>query len=98
MFSFLIAVAIGAYASNRIKIAPNDVEGVFGIDIEWQQSWNDAIAFFELIGSVCFWLISTGREARNYFDIAVLPWLSDLGISVTLPVLELPTKAIVRGE
>lgn len=89
MFTLLIAATLGAYASQRISIV-RDGE-IVSVSADYQRVWSDAIAFFTFLGALCNWFIGTGRNTRNYFDSAIVPWLSDRGISVQLPAIDLPT-------
>lgn len=89
MLTLLIAATLGAYASQRISIV-QDGE-IASMSIDYQRVWQDAIAFFASIGFACGWAFSTGRNARSYFDGAIVPWLNQRGISVSLPTIELPS-------
>lgn len=88
MLTLLLTAAIGAYASQRISFV-QDGE-IASMSVDYQRVLQDAIAFFALIGFVYNWAISTGRNARNYFDLAILPWLNQRGIEIQLPTIELP--------
>lgn len=96
MLTLLIAATLGAYASQRISIV-QDGE-IASMSIDYQRVWADAIAFFALIGFVYGWAISTGRNARNYFDLALLPWLNQRGISIQIPTIELPSLPATEAE
>jgi hypothetical protein len=88
MFTLLFTAAIGGYVSQRISVV-QDGE-IVSMSLDHKRVWNDAIAFFALIGFVYGWAISTGRNARNYFDLALLPWLEQRGVSIQIPTIELP--------
>jgi hypothetical protein len=96
MFTLLIAATLGAYASQRISIV-QDGE-IVSMSIDYQRAWADVIAFFALIGFVYNWAISIARNARNYFDLALLPWLERRGISVQLPAIDLPALPSTQVE
>ncbi|MBW4441811.1 MAG: hypothetical protein KME10_11355 [Plectolyngbya sp. WJT66-NPBG17] len=83
MLTFLLFATIGAYASQRISIV-RDGE-IVSASFDYRTVWQDAIALFALIGFVAGWLINAGRTARTYCDVALLPWLMQHGISITLP-------------
>lgn len=88
MFTLLIAATLGAYASQRISIV-RDGE-IVSMSADYRQVWSDAIALLSLIGFICNWAISTARKTRNYFDLALLPWLEGFGINIKIPTLQLP--------
>lgn len=88
MLTLILSGLVGAYTSQRLSIV-RDGE-IASISIDHRQIWKDAIAFFTFIGFVCNWAVSMGRNARNYCDLALLPWLNDRGISVHLPAIDLP--------
>ncbi|MCY6491923.1 hypothetical protein [Leptolyngbya sp. GGD] len=96
MFTFILCAAIGAYTSQRVSVV-QDGE-IASMSVDYQRVWQDAIAFFAAIGFVYGWAISTGRNARKYFDLALLPWLEQRGISVQIPTIELPMLPEAESE
>ncbi|BAS57218.1 hypothetical protein NIES2135_34270 [Leptolyngbya boryana NIES-2135] len=88
MLTLLIAASIGAYASQRVSLV-RDGE-IASMSLDYQRVWNDAIAFFAAIGFICPSADEADRNARSYFDGAIVPWLNSFGISVSLPTLQLP--------
>ncbi|MBD1859320.1 MULTISPECIES: hypothetical protein [Leptolyngbya] len=89
MFTLLIAATLGAYTSQRISVV-RDGE-IVSMSLDHKRVWNDVIAFFAAIGFICGRAISTGRNTRNYFDNAIVPWLNNFGISIALPSITLPS-------
>ncbi|MBW4528693.1 MAG: hypothetical protein KME18_26590 [Phormidium tanganyikae FI6-MK23] len=89
MLTLLIAASLGAYLSRRLNVMSDN--GLSDVAISHQRVWQDMIALFALIGFVAGWLINAGRTARTYCDVALLPWLMQHGISITLPTIALPT-------
>ncbi|MBD1847626.1 hypothetical protein H6F89_30360 [Cyanobacteria bacterium FACHB-63] len=85
MSTFLIAASIGAYLSLRCSV--DLIEGCAGVTVNYEKIWQDLIALLTFVAAVCDWGIEAGRNARTYFDLALLPWLSDRGISVKLPTM-----------
>lgn len=83
MFSFLLAVSLGAYASQRISVFSDGQIATATID--YSTIWQDAIAFFTLIGRFYQWSMSLGRTSRAYADSTVIRWLNAQGVSVALP-------------
>ncbi|MBW4440175.1 MAG: hypothetical protein KME10_02845 [Plectolyngbya sp. WJT66-NPBG17] len=90
MLTFLLFVTIGAYASQRISIV-RDGE-IVSASFDYRTVWQDAIALFALIGSICLWVIGLAQLSRAYADCALLPWLAErFGMQLTLPTIALPT-------
>ncbi|MBN8563553.1 MAG: hypothetical protein J0L70_23725 [Leptolyngbya sp. UWPOB_LEPTO1] len=58
--------------------------------MDYKTIWENIVAFFTAIGFICNWAISTARKTRNYFGLALLPWLSERGIDIKIPNLQLP--------
>ncbi|BAU13757.1 hypothetical protein LEP3755_42980 [Leptolyngbya sp. NIES-3755] len=88
MFTFILTAAIGAYLSRRVNFISDN--GLADVAVNYRQIWQDAIALWAMLGFICNWVILTGRNTRNYFDGAILPWLNGFGISLSLPTLQLP--------
>ncbi|MBD1857710.1 MULTISPECIES: hypothetical protein [Leptolyngbya] len=88
MFGLLCAAVIGGCVSKHTAI--DLTEGCAGITVNYDQIWADAFAFFTWLGSLYKWFINAGRETRSYFDDAILPWLNQRGISISLPTIDLP--------
>lgn len=92
MLTFLLTAALGAYLSRRVNFISD--KGLADVAVNYQRIWADAIAFFTLIGFVCHWAIKQGRNTRTYFDADIVPWLSDFGVSVSLPTISLPALPV----
>ena len=96
MLTVALFTAIGAYFSRRIDAIHDDE--IASVSLNYQQIVEDAIAFFALIGFICNWAISTGRNTRICFNEAILPWLEQRGISIQLPTIELPALPSTQIE
>lgn len=88
MLTLLIAAMVGAYASQKISVV-RDGE-VISVSTDYQRVWQDLIAVFTLIGSICRWLSALGRNAQRYCNESLLPWLTERGVTLKLPIVTLP--------
>lgn len=84
----LTALILGAYLSRRVEFNREDGESF--ATVRHQQIWNDLIALFTLIGTVCGKFVDFSRASRQYFNAELHPWLERRGIKLELPTIDLP--------
>ena len=88
MFTLLLFGAIGAYLSKRVHVFKE--AGIGSATVDYAAIAADLVALFAFLSGVGSWFIAVGRQSRNYFNLAIAPWLERRGVSVSLPTLDLP--------
>lgn len=93
MLTLFLGLTIGYCANKYTVIETLDDGKTANVEIIFGSFIKDCLWIFAVLGAVANWAIATGRNVRNYFDSALLPWLADFGWKIELPTLRLPVMA-----
>jgi hypothetical protein len=90
MLPLLTATAFGYWLCRHVNLI--ELDGYYNLEAHTEGIAADLIWLWTTFAAICLWVIATGRASRLYANSVLIPWLSDLGLSLPpVPALSLPS-------